>query len=543
MGHRFNRDVHVSAAVQWPKKNEGGATYSAGAAQDSKRTMQPSPLPPAEAGGQKQVSLPESTEAVQPPPSPSVVLDREAAMRELAAAAESTAAAEKSLSSNQPVSPEARESLTALRYLSLPQLDTQALEVPCKIIFAEISTPIERQVQVKRVAASMTRFVGETDRVAIFEVHVSDPLFASLFQGPHHLRLGYSPVERDQAFYNPTAVLNAALKGGKPTKAILRVLEKCMQLGYANAVEASRLTALLLPIYVAKIPRFEQKFAWVGGKVYFPTATLSPAFVCSLADLLLLPSTAPSVSPAENLTSTAPTQLPGLSVAAREYAAFRILTAVCKLHSLGTVHGDLTLRSIVVTRDGDVLLSALESARFVPLNASSKSSLSAATDTPTDLQADRTNTNNAEEPLTASEVAAPAGGVPVAVQPTLSSNDSSAGGLLDPQQELAQESVQLGMLLLQVLSGGTLPSALTETGNAAESIQASQQGGLFPPSEVVSSAAMELQRLGVSPRWQACVHALINSQQRQTALQAAATFIPEAVSPGDTSSPDTEARG
>ncbi|KAL8437955.1 hypothetical protein ACSSS7_000605 [Eimeria intestinalis] len=317
----FQRDARASTALQPTRVGE--KAYSGAAGQDSKRTMQPS-LPCIEGGRQIRVPLPKSTEALQALPPPPVALDPEAAMGELATAAGSIAA-ETQLSANRPVPPEARESLTALRYLTLPQLDTQAVEIPFKIIFAEIATPGEKQVQVKRVTASMTRFVGETAHVAVFEVQASDPLFARLLHGPHHLRLGYSPLAWDQVSNNPTAVLNAAIEGGKPTKASLSVLEKCMKRGFANAFEASESTALLLPIYVAEIPRFDQKFAWVGGKVFSPTATLSPPFVCALEGLMRPPtSTAPSgVKPSSQVS----TQLPHLSVAAREFAAHRVLTA------------------------------------------------------------------------------------------------------------------------------------------------------------------------------------------------------------------------
>ncbi|KAL8275409.1 hypothetical protein Esti_000621 [Eimeria stiedai] len=507
--------------------------YSGGAGQGSKGTTEPS-LPRLEAGRQTPVPPPESTEAVQTALPPSIALDPEAAMKELAAAARSLATAVQ-LSSNAAVPPEAHESLTALRYLSLPQLDTQAMEIPCKIIFAEMSTPGEKRVQVKGVAASITRFVGETDHVAIFEVQATDPLLASLLQGPHHLRLGYSPLNRTQVFNNPTAILDAALEAAKPMKASLNVLEKCMEHGFASASEASELTALLLPIYVAEIPRFDQKFAWVGGKVFAPVATLSPAFACALDDLMRSP--ASSVSSAESLFSQVSMQAPHLSVAAREFAAFRVLTAVCKLHSLGIVHGDLKLRSIVVTLEGNVFFSALESARLVPLNKSCSPSISAAINTAGSLQAGRFS--NAKK-LVPSKVPAPAGGLSAAVQPTPSSNDASTECLTDSEQQLAYESVRLGVVLFQILSGGGLPFDMTEGGDVEESIKALQQG-LFQPYEVNSRAAMELQKLGVDERWQACLLALLSLQQRHTAMQAAATYFPQALPPGNP--PDTEARG
>ncbi|KAL8450301.1 hypothetical protein Emag_003324 [Eimeria magna] len=373
--HSLQTDPHVGAAVQPPRNSD--RAYLGGAAQASNCTMQPS-LPLAEAGGQKLVTLPESTEAMQLPPPPPMALDREAAMKELAAAAGSAAAATHP-SSSQSMPPEARESLTALKYLTMPQFDTQAMEIPCKIIFAERSTPIQKQVQV-------------------------------------------------------------------------------------------------------------------------------------------------------------PMQLPHLSVAAREFAAFRILSAVRTLHSLRIVHGDLNLRSIVVTREGGVLVLALESAKFVALDAPSNSSFWAAIKTAKELQADRPS--NAKK-LLLSEVV-PAGELPVPVQPTPNSNDTSAACPLDSKEQLPHESVQLGVLLFQILPGGNFPSDLTEGGNVAATIKASQQG-LFRPDEVVPRAAMELEKLGVSERWQACVHTFVHLQHRQTAVQAAATFSPVARSPGDPS--ENGARG
>ncbi|KAL8431028.1 hypothetical protein Efla_007612 [Eimeria flavescens] len=461
---------------------------------------------------------PGGSEQQAAPPEP------EAEMKELAAAVNALAEAKKLLPS-QALPPEAKEALTALQYLTLPQLDQHAEGERTQVVFAELFTPGDKQVRLKQVAASVVRYVAQNSRVVIWEVQAAPSPVASFLPGSQHLRLGFTPLQGGKTPDSQSVLIAAAEDGARRADTAVKILQSFLKRGFPDAAAASRQTALLFPTFVAEIPRFGQPFAWVGKRVFATLATLSPAFSCSVKELLT--QTAAGLAAATEEATTPPLAavqpLPPLSVAAREFIALRLLTSVYNLHALDFVHDALSLQAVVLTAEGNVFLSNLESASFVSPDESCQASSPPSSSKPaTSLQA---------QPLSSSSEspAAPAAS-PADFQKPIGQEDKEAACLLGPEKTLANESVMLGMLLFQVLANGRLPFGLTTGAAAAEALLAMQQG-VFRPAEGLPGAAVELKNLGVSQKWQACVEALLGTNGKQTVTQAAPAYFPEFISP------------
>ena len=456
-------------------------------------------------------------------------------MAELAAVASESGKAWRSDLERQK-SPEAVACLTALQHLSRPELGKHVVEAPFEILLAEIFTPGGKQVQVRQVAGTLRHFVKATSRAAVFELHANGPPFNLFMPGPHHLRLGFGHLHARQENALPSEVMEAAAAGGRNVERSFQILERLMQDGYPTVGEAIESSGLLLPMYAVEVPCFGQAYAWVGNTVFSQTASITPAYQCTLQQLIEpAKESSDSVgSPGQAASTSVILERASLSIAAREFAALRILRAVCKLHTLGFSHGDITTQSIVIAEDGNVYLSDLEGA--VTFGDSERCQTP-----PLPMTPDASSLPEGEvqrQPTGSSTRIVPTDVVPGTPEATPLRSRISDGENLDAVCQIGQEglsqkyvaeAVNLGLLLFQVLSSGKLPSGLTK-GPAPDEAQAALQEGICKSSNDAHAISAVLESVGVSEQWQNCVAALLHCEWRQTVLEVASVHFPDLLS-------------
>lgn len=419
-------------------------------------------------------------------------------------------------------------SVSAMQFLALPQLEKRDVRA-ADIVLAKVSSLGMAQLQLFQVTESFKHFVEKTPQVAVFEMQATSFPFAAIIPALHHLRVGFGTLDK-QAADSPAAVLKAAGVGRNGVETTFKVLNKIMQLGYPSTDDAIETTALLLPIYSVDVSSFNQKYAWVGNTVFSPVAAITPAYECTFEGIIAnTPKTASILGSSQEMASTT-AYLQPLSVQSRERVALRILLAVCNLHSVGLVHGNITTQSIVVSASGNIYLSNLESSKAA--DDVEPCQLSASQTPPVVSSPVKDDLHGQPESASGSQASteAPMNSVHIrqAVtpeQPAATSTNSPDGlciiGSERIQQKIADESFQLGAILFQVLSEGSVPMTIKR---ASDEVPDESRHEL-PGNEHVPNVE-GLAKLGISENWQKAVDSLVGNS-RLTALQVRATYFPE----------------
>ncbi|XP_026191129.1 AF4/FMR2 family member 4 [Cyclospora cayetanensis] len=505
------------------------------------------------------------TPQASPSASPEDLPAMDPANRELAEAASAAAALVREaqrLEGGGTVPPEIAASLTALQHLSVPELGKGPFAAGHLLFLSDVYSPGDKQVELRKVPVVFQRFVTLGRSVAVFEMEAGGPPFSALLPGLHHLRLGFGAIEAPRQDSDkqqpqlsglgpsPDAVSAAAVVGESQVRRAFQVAERILQSDFASVKDASRRSALLLPLYAVYIPRHGQSYAWVGPVVFSPSAAITSAYVCTLQDILspsaarerkthvLFPPPPPEAQtetpgapapPAQDKKSNserstinlpadgsrpntgatsattalarspvAPKAPEALSAAAREYICERLLRGVSSLHSAGLALGrNLTLEGVVVAADGKVYLSDLENVATATDSEPCAAALPlsppyAPPATPVQLLHAAVPLSAAVEPEVPGQLssapnrlpppsgaASTAAGLPLAAPPNVPTPPAVCPiGVKGIDSRQKSESLQLGILLLQILSGGTLPRNLPK---------------FLPPAQVLDALSSHLQ--------------------------------------------------
>ncbi|OEH75415.1 hypothetical protein cyc_04355 [Cyclospora cayetanensis] len=551
------------------------------------------------------------TPQASPSASPEDLPAMDPANRELAEAASAAAALVREaqrLEGGGTVPPEIAASLTALQHLSVPELGKGPFAAGHLLFLSDVYSPGDKQVELRKVPVVFQRFVTLGRSVAVFEMEAGGPPFSALLPGLHHLRLGFGAIEAPRQDSDkqqpqlsglgpsPDAVSAAAVVGESQVRRAFQVAERILQSDFASVQDASRRSALLLPLYAVYIPRHGQSYAWVGPVVFSPSAAITSAYVCTLQDILspsaarerkthvLFPPPPPEAQtetpgapapPAQDKKSNserstinlpadgsrpntgatsattalarspvAPKAPEALSAAAREYICERLLRGVSSLHSAGLALGrNLTLEGVVVAADGKVYLSDLENVATATDSEPCAAALPlsppyAPPATPVQLLHAAVPLSAAVEPEVPGQLssapnrlpppsgaASTAAGLPLAAPPNVPTPPAVCPiGVKGIDSRQKSESLQLGILLLQILSGGTLPRNLPKFLPPAQMVPIyphqtperywqedtcnSFEGTLSP----LGAAIAELARQELNPKWTKCISGLLGCE-------------------------------